>query len=63
MTKRELDGTADAISLRYQSFDPGGSVRFGIEEAVLTVSEVLSALDPAFDATDFRHRCFGREVT
>jgi hypothetical protein len=64
VTAREQHAIADAIRQRYQSFDAGGAVQFGIEEAVLAVSETLQALDPAFDATAFKHRCFtGRQVT
>jgi hypothetical protein len=64
VTAREQQAIADAISQRYRTFDPAGAVRFGIEEAVLAVTEILQALDPAFDATGFKHRCFaGREIT
>jgi hypothetical protein len=64
MTAKEIAAITSAINERYRHFDPGGSVQFGIEECVLGITEVLQALDPAFDATDFKHRCFsGREVT
>jgi hypothetical protein len=64
MTVREQQAIADAINQRYQTFDPGGAVRFGVEEAVLAISEVLQALDPAFDPTQFKTACFGaRDVT
>jgi hypothetical protein len=35
---------------------------FGIEECVLAITEALQAADPAFDATAFKSRCFGRET-
>jgi hypothetical protein len=62
MTGSEVHAIASAISERYLSFNPGGAVRFGIEEAVLAVAEILTAADPAIDATNFRTRCFGRET-
>lgn len=57
MTAREVGELADAISARYTSFEPDGSVRFGIEETVYAIAEVLGQ-DPTFDAVAFKHRCF-----
>lgn len=57
MTAREVGQMADAISQRYTSFEPDGAVRFGVEETVYAIAEVLGQ-DAAFDAVAFKHRCF-----
>lgn len=62
MTSREAHDIAAAINERYRTFDPDGSVRFGIEEAVYAICDAASEENPLFDATDFKSRCFGGEV-
>lgn len=59
LPEEQVRALAEAISQRYDSFDADGSVRFGIEEAVYAVTELFQAWDPAFDATAFKHTCFG----
>lgn len=54
---KQIREMADAINARYRSFDPDGAVRFGIEETVYAIVEVLEQ-DATFDATAFKSRCF-----
>ena len=49
---------ADAINERLREYYPDGAVRFGVEEAVMAIAEVLSDRDPGFSAIQFKSRCF-----
>jgi hypothetical protein len=68
MSNRELHLIADALSQRYHSFDEPGPedhnywVQFGIEEAVLALTEMIQATDPFFNADQFRSACCNRAI-